>query len=135
MWYFSKKIIFVCLKKTIAILFFVSYFLNSFHLIDVAKLPILFEHFQEHKKNYNTIGFVTFLKMHYSGQNTHDDTDAKLPFKSVCHCNITFIAVLTNTFFKVNNIEIYTDNLKQYYNQFHYNSNYLNAIWQPPRIS
>lgn len=50
------------------------------------KLPVLLEHFSEHKKLHN-VSFIDFLEMHYWGEDRNDDDDDRdlqLPFKSSC---------------------------------------------------
>lgn len=53
-------------------------------LHQLFKLPILFEHFAEHKERNTTVSFVDFLAMHYWGDDlddNDDDRDMQLPFK------------------------------------------------------
>lgn len=49
------------------------------------RLPILIEHFQEHKQKVNDITFWEFLVMHYKTDVSHDDHDNELPFKDKNH--------------------------------------------------
>ncbi|MFQ5445355.1 MAG: hypothetical protein ACE5FF_00315 [Saprospiraceae bacterium] len=51
---------------------------------DLSKLPELFRHFQEHKKQASATTFARFLSLHYSGEYSwhrceHDHS--QLPFK------------------------------------------------------
>ncbi len=53
-------------------------------LYQLLKLPILFEHFSEHKRIDNSVSFTDFLGMHYWGTDINDDDDARdqqLPYK------------------------------------------------------
>ncbi|OOQ61741.1 hypothetical protein [Mucilaginibacter pedocola] len=54
-------------------------------LHQLFKLPVLFEHFSEHKQRSNgRVSFVDFLEMHYWGDDMDDndnDRDMALPFK------------------------------------------------------
>lgn len=49
------------------------------------KIPVLFQHFEEHQQIDQRVTFFTFLSMHYWGddmQDNDDDRDNQLPFKS-----------------------------------------------------
>lgn len=49
------------------------------------KLPVLFEHFKEHKE-IKKVSFIDFLEMHYWGEDQDDDDadrDMQLPFKNI----------------------------------------------------
>lgn len=53
-------------------------------MYQLLKLPILIQHFSEHKALDPTISFTDFLSMHYWGEDIDDndyDRDMKLPFK------------------------------------------------------
>ncbi|MEN9523358.1 MAG: hypothetical protein RL065_1735, partial [Bacteroidota bacterium] len=58
-------------------------------LHQLVKLPLLMEHFVEHKTQNNKLSFLQFLTIHYSGSTQKDadyDKDMKLPFKSQDDC-------------------------------------------------
>jgi hypothetical protein len=49
-------------------------------------MPILIEHYQEHKQRDASINVIQFLSLHYWGEDLNDDDqeqDMKLPFKKV----------------------------------------------------
>jgi len=48
-------------------------------------MPLLVEHYVEHKSQVNEMSFFEFLVMHYKTDITHDDTDMSLPFKDCSH--------------------------------------------------
>jgi hypothetical protein len=73
------------LKKIISISFLLIYLLSTTEMVELVKLPVLFEHFQEHKKWDNKITFCEFIVAHYAEStrgNPDYDLDKKLPFKS-----------------------------------------------------
>jgi hypothetical protein len=50
------------------------------------KLPVLFEHFEEHQERDPQVNLLAFLSMHYWGQDLDDNDNARdmqLPFKKV----------------------------------------------------
>lgn len=59
---------------------------DSSILTQLAKFPVLIEHYQEHKQLNSEVRFTEFLSMHYWGTDLDDDDDDRdnqLPFKSV----------------------------------------------------
>ncbi len=81
----SKQIVyFYCVKKALAyiLLFLLAADVTELH--QLFKLPILFQHFSEHKERNTQVGFVDYLAMHYWGDDMDDDDndrDMQLPFK------------------------------------------------------
>lgn len=125
------------MKKTIAILFISLYVLSATELNQFFKLPILFEHFSEHKTENRNITFLQFLKIHYQGNHTPDSDDLKdkrLPFKSHGNSFSTQIFAVLPAF-TVIEIPVFSDNNKSiaiYKNQF-IPTLQLESIWQPPK--
>lgn len=53
-------------------------------LDQLLKLPVLFQHYMEHKEQNNSVSLMKFIAMHYWGDDDNDndnDRDAQLPFK------------------------------------------------------
>jgi hypothetical protein len=127
------------LKKGIAILLFTVYFASSLHLTELLKIPMLVEHFQEHKKSNEAITLWHFLCMHYNDQPAHDNEDAKLPFKSVCHfghCAMPVIITSTEHVFAHPQVFSYLEKEEKSNTYTLYLlSNYLSCIWQPPKFT
>lgn len=73
------------MKQLLSISFLILY-INSFtEFHEVLRLPILFEHYAEHKKLTNDLSFLDFLELHYKTDVNHDDRDRELPFKMPGH--------------------------------------------------
>jgi hypothetical protein len=49
------------------------------------RLPLLLEHYAEHKSKVEEMSFLEFLTMHYETDVAHDETDNSLPFKGHDH--------------------------------------------------
>jgi len=124
-------------KKTIAILFISLYVFSATELNQFFKLPILFEHFSEHKTENKNITFLQFLKIHYQGNHAPDNDDLKdkrLPFKSHGNSFSTQIFAVLPAFSEIE-IPVFTDNNKSvtiHKNQF-IPTLQLESIWQPPK--
>jgi hypothetical protein len=68
---------------SIGLLFF--YLVSFTEFREVLRLPILIQHFVEHRTQVEDMSFLEFLAMHYSTNQAHDDQDMRLPFKDCSH--------------------------------------------------
>jgi hypothetical protein len=111
------------MTKSISILLLSLTLLGS--LVDLhglAKMPRLFEHYQEHRKRVSNFSFIDFLSLHYGSLTDRHDQDERgkhqnLPFKTSTCTFSTIVSVMTS----INDFEInYTG--------------FSESIWQPPRI-
>ncbi|HEY0676788.1 MAG TPA: hypothetical protein VGD17_00830 [Chitinophagaceae bacterium] len=87
------------MKKLLFILFLSAYLFPAGEFVELLKLPVVFQHFQEHQKLNPEIGFAQFLAIHY----LNDDPQAKdykrdmeLPFKRVSHRGISIMPLTTS---------------------------------------
>ena len=81
----SNNEFYFILKQLLSISLLVLY-LNSFTEVhELMRLPILIEHFQEHKQQVSDLTLWEFLVMHYKTDASHDDQDNDLPFKDKAH--------------------------------------------------
>ncbi len=117
-------------------MFLSVYLLSITQLGELLKVPLMVEHFVEHKEKNSKLTILGFLRLHYQGQDVFDDDyekDMKLPFKSHTNiCCIAFYPLLQEfkTIQKVN-YKYKKENLYSY--SFLYSSTFLSSIWQPPR--
>ncbi|MGB5006489.1 MAG: hypothetical protein WBO39_06085 [Ferruginibacter sp.] len=77
------------MKKLIAIFFFSIYLFSTTEAHQFFKLPVVFQHFNEHKQEDKNITLLRFLVMHYDNGNKKDkdyDRDMQLPFKTSDNC-------------------------------------------------
>ena len=115
------------------------YLISTTELNQLLKLPILVEHYSEHKEQDQKISFFKFLSMHYASGDVKDkdyDKDQKLPFKSHDGCVImSVVCAFVNAhtpFIK----QVYNnDKLYSAYSEFFVSSAHLSSIWQPPKFS
>jgi hypothetical protein len=126
------------MRKSISILMLGIILFSQAELHQFFKLPVLFEHFREHRLEDPAITFFTFLKLHYEKIVVDDDyqRDQQLPFRDI-DCTIAF-AVITDTppsligfeqKIPVVTTEFYAKNITDYSHQ------HLHDIFQPPRFS
>lgn len=124
------------MKKWVSILLLSLYLLSTTELNQLLKLPVLIEHYVEHKNLNPEMTLVSFFKMHYDHPVKDADykTDRKLPF--IIHSTLSLVFTLNTNFsfeisgsdykyYGIQNIPSLDENL--------YIKGYLQSIWQPPR--
>jgi len=77
-----------------AIGLFLLYLVSFTELREVLRLPLLVEHYGEHKNQVAEMSFLEFLVMHYESDVAHDDRDNSLPFKDCSHSFIGQVVML-----------------------------------------
>ncbi|MFT3844663.1 MAG: hypothetical protein QM725_06400 [Lacibacter sp.] len=126
------------MRKATAILFLTIYLFSSTELRQLAKLPILVQHYFEHKSQNSDITFAGFLAMHYEKDIIIDNDFAKdqqLPFKSHHDCQfILSVAYVPATSFTTVIKPVSVETVKHVIcNDDFINSVYLSSVWQPPK--
>ncbi len=107
-------------------------------LYQLVKLPLLIEHYLEHKEQKSDLSFWTFLKVHYADNIVIDEDhsqDMKLPFKSDDGCiNISLTAVIASPLSDLT-LKLYFSETKTFfpYKESFLPSSFLSNIWQPPK--
>ena len=108
-------------------------------MLQLLKLPVLIEHYNEHKRQNEHLSLWGFLCMHYANGNEKDadyDKDMKLPFKTHTE-NINLLLFVTRLpdFGMTARPEYIPEKQFAAYHEDFINAAYAAAIWQPPRIS
>lgn len=129
---------FVLLKKLIAILFLSTYLFSATEFNQLLKLPLLIEHFIEHKEENKQITFWEFLCLHYQTTNVKDadyEKDMKLPFKSQngLFSSITIFHLFPNFDNLLNNILPISKKSYVITSEHFIGSSAVCSIWQPPK--
>lgn len=125
------------MKKLIAILLLSLYLVSTTELYQFLKMPVLIEHYLEHKGENPKITLVSFIKMHYDNPVKDADykTDQQLPFISHgCHLIVVFTLASPFTLHFPKNILQVIPSKKSFYKSNFYNLEILNSIWQPPKF-
>ncbi|MCD0476318.1 hypothetical protein LPB87_18155 [Flavobacterium sp. EDS] len=92
------KVKFVEVKKIIIYIFIFLITSNIGMFQQFYKLPVLFQHFKEHKE-INKVSFIDFLAMHYWGDDLDDDDgdrDMQLPFKNISGYSLHLVFIPTD---------------------------------------
>ncbi len=105
----------------------------------LMKLPVVFQHFSEHKQLDSSISMLHFLSIHYLHGSPKDDDydrDMELPFKKSGDCIssivIAFVSLIV-PFTITKPVEIAEKKDYIVLNQCLLSS-YLANIWQPPKV-
>ncbi|MCR4033751.1 MULTISPECIES: hypothetical protein [Flavobacterium] len=84
------------MRKKIVYIFIFLIASNSSFVQQFYKLPVLIQHFEEHKQLMD-LSFIDFLSMHYWGEDLKDndgDRDMQLPFKTISSSSFHFVFLL-----------------------------------------
>lgn len=99
---------------------------------ELASIPLLVEHYFEHREKVPEMSFFDFLSMHYKTDVPHDSTDMKLPFKD--HSTVTTpIFGVPEQKIAVDARQIIDSREYSIYDVSFAPSTALDAIFQPPR--
>jgi len=122
----------------------VSFLLLTIHLFTATelsqlfKLPVLLEHFGEHKQKDASISFGSFLYRHYFTDHSndgHSERDKQLPFHSHEDCVSMKLSVcppITFGDFALTVLPI-EENITFSFSDHYITFNFLSSIWQPPK--
>lgn len=120
-----------------AILCFSAIITAGTELHQLLKLPVLLQHFQEHKKEEKDISLFRFIVLHYFSGSKKDkdyDRDMQLPFKTA-DCTTLVSTAAQPHHIQAERPEFF---IKRSYPAVKNNSilqSHLSDIWQPPKIS
>ncbi len=117
------------------ILLLTGLLLNLPYFGQLVKIPLLFEHYQEHRLLNRDLSFTDFLLVHYSKAPAHDSRDNSLPFKSTVrlhHTGIQLSAPPAPFVLAVMEIALSGD-IKVPLNYFHLPAGPISNIFKPPR--
>ena len=107
-------------------------------MAELLKLPIVFQHYTEHKQADKDISMLDFLAMHYLNGSPKDndyERDMKLPFKSLSFCIAASVAdfvPISVQFSCIKPLELSQKKLYGYYIS-PISSSRIASIWQPPK--
>src|ERR1700709_488282 len=90
------------LSRALALFLTVNLLLGSLiDLHDLAKVPYMISHFQQHRNTSVQFSFKDFLNLHYGSESNHDaeghKQDSRLPFKNH-DCQNTHLVTLLVAF-------------------------------------
>lgn len=130
------------MRKVLAILFLSTYLLSTTTLNQLLKLPVLFEHYYEHKTQKEDISIIEFLAIHYKGNHldnhpfNHDyEQDQRLPFfNHLDFLSVNVVISPNSTFTLLANVSNPKVTNSPPLDDINIESSFLNSIWQPPKF-
>lgn len=125
------------MRKFFTILILAGYLSSSTQLIEVLKLPLLIEHYFEHKAENNNITFLQYIKLHYAETKHYAQhhKEKQLPFKVIPTACFNVVAINKTNFVESISYTVSSTNIIKH--TAHYCSKYISYytanIWQPPK--
>ena len=127
------------MKKIISVLLLFFYLSTATELYQLLKLPILIEHFIEHKSKNQSISLLDFFQIHYTKGDIKDadyQKDMKLPFKSHTTCfSLVYLTLASQPTcnFTSPQVILTKEKVIGFFHSF-INSSTIKGIWQPPQF-
>ncbi|MGL2965850.1 hypothetical protein [Flavobacterium sp. XGLA_31] len=128
------------MKNAIVLFFTVTYLFTTAQLSELLKLPLMAEHYTEHKKEKPKMTLWDFMCIHYAHGDVNDDDfdkDMRLPFKSHNYCSctsITFCQPVVNYDFTRKPLFKAGSKKTDFGYHFSFSPGYFSSIWQPPKM-
>lgn len=126
------------MRKGIAILFLTIYVCTVTEAHELLKLPVVFQHYVEHKSENQSLTVFQFLKIHYGQKTVKDDDyarDMQLPFKTTGEffgSSVTAFVPL-NALIVLSKPTVFSNTKWKGHQSPKLYSNYQVNIWQPPK--
>ena len=125
------------MRRANAVAFLLLYLLSSTELHEIVRLPLLLEHFVEHKQKNGDVSFVVFIALHYFAGDSKDgdyQRHQQLPFKEG-HCEEVYASIVipVESFDGSSPSIPYSLVKMEIYASLFNSSSFQFTIWQPPR--
>ncbi len=124
------------LAFSLASILAVQILLPGMDVRELEKLPDLIQHYQEHKAENPSINFLSFLKLHYTNANHHEQDHERhheLPFTNH-HTGHSPFVVFTITTFETSFQKITESEVRYSLYTEPSSKNITFSIWQPPKV-
>jgi len=125
------------MRKVSPILFLLIYLVANTELHQFMRLPLFFEHYQEHRLHSPTISLLDFIVLHYFTRDQKDadyGRDQQLPFKNSNCPEVSISIALPPENFPETKVHVFSlsRNMVMFKSFFNASSFHF-SIWQPPR--
>lgn len=129
---------FTVVMRSLTIFCFAAIVIAGTELHQLLKLPVLVQHFKEHRQEDKDISLLRFIVVHYFSGNPKDkdyERDMQLPFKTTeCSLLIT-MAVVSQPSVAAESPEFFISNTYPAIKNNTFLPSHFSDIWQPPRFS
>ncbi len=126
------------MKRFSAILLLSVTLFTQTELHQLLKLPVLVQHFIEHRAENKNISIADFIILHYFNGNPKDkdyERDMQLPFKTTDFTALVTFAIIPSQPVSVLQPVVFIDNLFPAIDNNCNNCSQPSDIWQPPKFS
>lgn len=125
------------MKKTGLVILASLILAGSMHLDEWTRLPVLIQHFSEHRQQHSSYSFLAFIYRHYvAGQKSESAKDllrhSQLPYKSAETMHSHFTAFILTFYYHPLYLPLVSD-LRFCYTQS-VPLIFAGEFWQPPRM-
>lgn len=124
--------------KWVSLLFLSAYLLAFTPFREVLKLPVLIEHYTEHRTADPNLSFFAFFSMHYlhgSPKDADYERDMQLPFKKITNAAVSVFVVTPVPLAIPKNRNSYSKTKKvPIFYAAAYFFNFQDPVWNPPRV-
>ncbi|WP_294273662.1 hypothetical protein [uncultured Chryseobacterium sp.] len=127
------------MRKLVSIVLLTLYLFSTTELCQLLKIPVLIEHYREHKRLNPEMTVTAFLRTHYDHPVKDGDygKDRKLPF--VVHSNplilVFTVQPYTGLELRHHSFKVAKSVQIPVYNEDFCRQEFLNSIWEPPKYS
>jgi hypothetical protein len=128
-------------KKAVAIFFLSIYMLSFAEMHQFLRMPVLIQHFMEHRHQDPSVSLLSFLKLHYIHQYVKDEDyqrDSQLPFRHA-DCCVTYTTICCecpgSTVIEWPEHRIETKNVYILHDEDNHSLLAVADIFQPPRCA
>ncbi len=127
------------MKRIIVILLTFQILSGNVLLPELAKVPQLIHHFNEHQRENTTLDFFSFLKMHYADPE-HQRKDASrhgsLPLKTVtsAHAETVVLSEMTPSVFVAEKVVVFENSILPATENLFFDAKICFSVFQPPRV-
>ena len=126
------------MKKIFAISLFCLYLFSTTEMYQLLKMPLLLEHYFDHREENKDLTLFQFLNIHYTNPHPKDLNEAKdrqLPFKSHSNCAYSISAnCIVSESFTLKRPETELPVKGAVYKNPFLRNTLVSQIWQPPRV-
>lgn len=121
------------MKRFTAMIALIAYLATFTEVEELFKLPMLIEHYSEHKQQVNEMSFIEFLVMHYETDVSHDDHDMRLPFKTCQHSSGTATVTMPEQQIALHSLPVPDVARYPSFYSYHIPGYPVGDIFQPPK--
>ena len=116
----------------------VAYLFSATAFRELVKIPLLAEHYYDHREENKNTGLIAFLVEHYlveDGTDADAAEDGQLPFKSTVQSGADSFVALTPPIAVALPAYVRNPDKKTFitHHDLFLPAQYIAAIWQPPR--